>query len=156
MQREEIDDELKNVSFDYFYWYSRFEFALKEHHFLKNEQAGANAEVNWKKFQESYGDGYSVSSEANRLIKLHPKRQIISEQGGLDWRPVGIAHCKDDLCKVIVMLAAVRNNLFHGGKHGDADVDSRERNLELLKLGKLVLDQLAQMANFEGDYKRYY
>lgn len=156
MQREEIGAELKDVAFDYFYWYSRFEFALKEHHFLKDEQAGAKAEASWKKFQEKHSGGYNVSNEARRLIKLHPKRQIVLERGGLDWRPVGIAHCKDDLCKVIVMLATVRNNLFHGGKHGDADVDSRERNLELLKLGKLVLDQLAQMANLEGDYKRYY
>ena len=54
------------------------------------------------------------------------------------------------------MLSTVRNNLFHGGKHGDADVDNQKRNLELLELSKVVLDQLAQMANFEGDYKRYY
>ena len=54
MQREEIDDELKKVSFDYFYWYSRFEFALKENHFLKDEQAGAKAEANWEKFRERH------------------------------------------------------------------------------------------------------
>lgn len=158
MERDKIDSELKDTSFDYFYWHSRFEFALKENKYLKKHQRGAKAEPSWEKFQEKHKAEYVVSNEASQLIELHPKRQIISEQGGLDWRPVGVSHCKDndDLCRVIAMLNAVRNNLFHGGKHGDVDVDSRERNLKLLKLSKIVLDQLARLADFESDYKRYY
>ena len=54
------------------------------------------------------------------------------------------------------MLKAVRNNLFHGGKHGDVEMDSKKRNLELLKLGKHILDQLAQVAGLESDYTRNY
>ena len=117
---------------------------------------GAKAKPSWKKFQEKHSTEYMVSNEAIQLIKLHPKRQIVSEHGGLDWQPVGVLHCKNDLCRVITMLNAIRNNLFHGGKHGDIEVDDRKRNLELLKLSKAVLDQLAQMADFESDYKGYY
>lgn len=54
------------------------------------------------------------------------------------------------------MLKTIRNNLFHGGKHGDVDMDSKERNKELLKLGKLILDELANIADIEADYTRYY
>lgn len=54
------------------------------------------------------------------------------------------------------MLRTVRNNLFHGGKHGDEDLDSKERNVELLRCSKVVLDQLADEAGFAGDYKRFY
>jgi hypothetical protein len=156
MQRDEIDDELKDASFDYFYWYSRFEFALKENRYLKEHQAGAKAEPNWKAFREKHKDAYLVTKEARQLIELHPKRQFISESGGFDWRPVGIAHCKDDLCRVIAMLNTVRNNLFHGGKHGDVEVDDQIRNLKLLKLSQVVLDQLAKLADFEADYRRCY
>ena len=156
VRREEIDNELKDASFDYFYWFSRFEFALKENKYLKNHQADANAEPNWEEFQKKHKTEYVVSREASRLIGLHPKRQIVSENEELDWRPVGVSHCKDDLCRVIIMLNAVRNNLFHGGKHGDVEVDSKARNIELLRIGKVVLDQLARLAGFESDYTRYY
>lgn len=50
----------------------------------------------------------------------------------------------------------MRNNLFHGGKHGDMEQDDVSRNILLLKLGKEVLDELAVLADVEGDYLRYY
>ena len=156
MQKEDIDDQLKDAAFDYFYWYSRFEFALKENKYLKDHGAKAKAEASWNEFEEKHSTKYQTSSEARELIKLHPKRQIVSEDEGLTWIPVGVSHCKNDLCRVIAMLNTVRNNLFHGGKHGDAEVDDKNRNLQLLRVGKLVLDQLAKLADFESDYKRYY
>ena len=156
MQKDEIDIELQNTAFDYFYWFSRFEFALKENRYLKNHQAGAKAEPDWETFIKRYRTEYTASAEALQLIELHPKQQIVSTHGGLDWNAVGVSHCKDDLCRVITMLKTVRNNLFHGGKHGDTQMDNKQRNLELLRHGKLVLDQLAQLAGFESDYKRYY
>ena len=156
MRREEIDNELKDASFEYFYWFSRFEFALKENKCLKDHTQGAKAEPSWEEFQGKYCSGYVTSREACRLIELHPKRQIVSEHGKLKWVPVGVSHCKDDLCRIITMLKAVRNNLFHGGKHGDVEMDSKKRNLELLKLGKHILDQLAQVAGLESDYTRNY
>jgi hypothetical protein len=156
MRRDEIDNELKDASFDYFYWFSRFEFSLKENKYLKDHRAGVKAEPSWEEFRKKHRTEYVLSKEASRLKALHPKRQIVSGHGELDWTPVGVSHCKDDLCRVIIMLNAVRNNLFHGGKHGDTEMDSKERNLELLRLGKIVLDQMVQLGGFESDYRRYY
>lgn len=157
MRRNEINYQLTKAAFEYFYWFSRFEFALKENGYLKNHAEGANAEASWREFQEKFCSEYVISTEARRLLDLHPKHQIVSTNNdNLRWIPVGISHCKDDLCKVITMLKAIRNNLFHGGKHGDTDVDNRQRNQELLKIGKLILDQLASMANLQSDYTRYY
>ena len=156
MQKDEIDDELKNTAFDYFYWFSRFEFALKENGFLKSHDVGEKAEAGWEEFEGKCNAKYVPSEEAKQLVKLHPKRQIIAENGGLDWKLVGVGHCTNDLCKVILMLKAVRNNLFHGGKHGDREQDDKKRNLKLLSVGKKVLDQLADLGDFQGDYKRYY
>lgn len=156
MRRDDIDNQLKDASFEFFYWFSRFEFALKENKCLKSQKPGANAEPNWKKFQSDHKTEYVASTEARELIGLHPKRQYVAEHGELEWKPVGISHCNNDLCKVVAMLCTIRNNLFHGGKHGDTDLDSKERNLKLLAGGKVVLDQLAELAGFTSDYKRYY
>lgn len=156
MRREEITEDLEIASFEYFYWFSRFEFALKENKYLKSMEPGAKAEPSWEAFKGRYRANYIPSNEATRLIELHPKRQFVNAHHELDWKPVGLGHCNNDLCKIVTLLNTVRNNLFHGGKHGDTDVDNKERNLELLKISKVVLDQLAAHANVYEDYTRYY
>ena len=156
MRREDIDAQLKDASFEFFYWFSRFEFALKGNNCLKDHEPGAKAEPSWEEFQEKHSADYVASREARRLIELHPKRQYVTRNGEPEWKPVGLSHCNDDLCRLVTMLRTVRNNLFHGGKHGDIDVDRKERNIELLGCSKAVLDQLAQMAGFTNDYERYY
>ncbi len=156
MHLEEIDDDLKEISFEFFYWFSRFEFALKENNYLKDKTVGAKAEPNWEEFREKYKNEYVASEEAKRLIHLHPKRQFVAQAREPEWKPVGVAHCNNDFCKVITMLTTLRNNLFHGGKHGDVDVDKKERNIELLTVGNKVLKQLAQLSGIEHDYLRLY
>ena len=156
MRREEISKELESASFEYFYWFSRFEFALKKNKLLKRMDPGAKAEPSWEAFKEQDKESYKLSDEAKKIIELHPKRQFVNESHELDWKPVGIDHCTNDLCRIITMLNAIRNNLFHGGKHGDIDMDSRERNLGLLNNAKVILDQLVALASFEEDYTRYY
>lgn len=158
MQRNEIDIHLRDTSFEYFYWYSRFEFALKENGFLKRSNVGDTAEPCWSTFQKKYEENYEPSEDAIKLIILHPKRQIVGEGRKLLWRPVGLDHCKSrrSLGAAITMLNTIRNNLFHGGKHGDVDVDDKNRNLELLTTAKSVLDQLAVIGGFESDYIRFY
>lgn len=112
MRRNEIDNYLEGASFDYFYWFSRFEFALKENKYLKDKNVGAKAEPSWKEFQEKNKTDYIASKEASQFITLHPKRQIVSDNEELDWKPVGISHCNNDLCKIITMLNTVRESLI--------------------------------------------
>lgn len=50
VRKEEINNELKDLTFDFFYWFSRFEFALKERKCLKRDGIGDNAEPDWDKF----------------------------------------------------------------------------------------------------------
>lgn len=97
MRREDIDAELKNLSFEYFYWFSRYEFALKENGYLKNETENSKAEPGWETYLTDFCDRYSLTDNAKRLIKLHPKRQIVVANKNLDWRKVGIDDCKQNL-----------------------------------------------------------
>lgn len=41
LRKDDIAGELTQLAFDYFYWFSRFEFCLKENGFLRNKEPGA-------------------------------------------------------------------------------------------------------------------
>ncbi|EPA8366055.1 hypothetical protein ACQ676_001547 [Vibrio fluvialis] len=156
MRKEDIQSDLKNLAFDFFYWFSRFEFALKENKFLKREGDGENAEPGWDTFVERYSQTFQHSEQTMRLLELSPKRQKVGPNLDLEWRNVGLDDCRSELCKVIRLLKTIRNNLFHGGKHGADGWDEPHRSKELLEVGKSILDQLARAADFEADYTQYY
>lgn len=156
MRKENINDPLKTYAFDFFYWFSRFEFALKENCFLKRNGVGENAEPNWSAFVENYATTFEHTNETYRLLELNPKRQKVGENSELKWHDVGMADCKSELCKVVRLLKTIRNNLFHGGKHGADGWDDPARTQDLLQTGKLILDQLAGLADIEADYTQFY
>lgn len=156
MRFEELSDKYKEASFEFFYWFSRFEFALKENKLLKNVVDGTYAEAGWVTLVEKYEESYIATEETILLIKLHPQRQIVCETQGLRWKPVGTGHCKTELCKVVAMLLTVRNNLFHGGKHGNSSKEEQERDLLLINTSKTILDQFAAQFDLECDYTGYY
>ena len=156
MRREDIRDDLAKLAFDFFYRYSRFEFALKEHRFLRDHQPGRPATPDWYEFARARGAGYRVTAKAAELLRAAPKRQIVAANGDLEWRHVDLNACPDDLHKVIRLLQTIRNNLFHGGKHGAEGWDDPERTKSLLDLGAAVLEEIAQQTAIDGDYFRYY
>jgi hypothetical protein len=59
MRKKDIDEELQEASFDFFYWFSRFEFALKENRLLQCEKVGAPTEPSWRKFHHKFGTTYA-------------------------------------------------------------------------------------------------
>ena len=77
MRKDDIRDSLKEHAFDFFYWFSRFEFALKENRFLKHDGVGENAEPGWDVFAERYAGTFEHTVETNKLIELNPKRQKV-------------------------------------------------------------------------------
>lgn len=156
MRYEDIKQNFRDAAFDFFYKFSRFESALKENGYWTTEKDNKRIKPDWNKFEKKFGNSYSISFDAKRLVKERPKYQV-TDGHKVDWKAVGLDHCKDDsLTAVITCLKAVRNNLFHGGKHGDLEHDDISRNILLLTLGKGVLDELAKEADFEADYIRYY
>ena len=156
MRIDEVTPDISGLAFEFFYWFSRFEFCLKENHYLRHENDGDIAEPGWNKFVDRYFNQYIPSLEAQELIASPPERQIVRGNGTLDWTPVGLADCKSDLAMVARLVKTVRNNLFHGGKHGGTGWDDPARTQQLLTSSKAVLRQLAVLGSFEDDYlKRY-
>lgn len=155
MRREDVSEELSRLAFEFFFWFSRFEFTLKESGFLKSRVNGAKAEPGWDDFVDEWHAAFVMTDEARRLLADPPDRQIVMN-GLLQWRPVGLGDCTSELAKVVRLVKTIRNNLFHGGKHGNAGWDNPKRARQLLNDGKAILDQLADLAGFQGDYLRYY
>lgn len=156
VRKENIPPNLSNLAFDFFYWFSRFEFALKENKYLRNHTVGANAEPGWDKFVLNFQNSYVLSDQASALLQEKPERQVVTAHHQLAWEEVDLSECKSQLERVVRVLKTVRNNLFHGGKSGCKGWDNPERTELLLSLGKAVLDQFASLAQFQHDYTEYY
>jgi hypothetical protein len=60
------------------------------------------------------------------------------------------------LDRLIAHAQTVRNNLFHGGKHGGDSWDNPPRMRVLLASTIGVLDDLADRGGFGGDYSGDY
>lgn len=155
MRHDDIPDDLKRLAFDFFYWFSRFEFALKEARYLKSTEEGAKAEVSWARFIEKHRDAYHLTPAGQALIDAKPRRQIVRD-GELAFRDVGFNAGTTDLERVVRLANTVRNNLFHGGKHGSDYWDEPTRMRDLLTTTIKAVDDLAAQAGLQGDYERYY
>lgn len=105
---------IKYIALDFFYWFSRFEFALKENSFLNRTGVGENAEPGWYAFIERYAGVFKHSEQAQKLLELNTKRQKVGPHLAVEWKEVRMDDCRSDHCRVVRILKVVRNNLFHG------------------------------------------
>jgi hypothetical protein len=156
MLRDSVDPELSALAFEFFYWYSRLEFALKESGYLKNHSVGARAEPGWSDFVLHWSSTYEMCAGATALVSSAPRQQTVGDSDALKWEAVNLDDCTSDLARVVRLLKTVRNNLFHGGKHGAQGWDQPEQTRAFLSAGRTVLDSLAKMAALEADYTRRY
>lgn len=155
MKRTEITPSLQDAAFDFLFGFSRFEYCLKEKQFLKSTDAGKKAEPNWDKFVKKYRNGYAAGPGARALITARPRQQVVAANG-LAWKELQFEANEFELQKVTLLLRLVRNNLFHGGKHGDKHWDDPESTTRLLKQSQVVLDELVELGGFGNDYRRSY
>jgi len=155
MRSDEVPDELRRLAYDFFFWFSRFESALKERRYLVSQQVGARAKPNWDQFVAEFRESYTPSVAAKTLIEASPQRQVVGEHE-LTFEAISFPENCPQLDQVVTLLKTARNNLFHGGKHGSSYWDDPERVRALLAPSITILGELAQHAGFGGDYTRYY
>jgi hypothetical protein len=150
----ELDKDILKASLEYLYWFSRFEYTLKENNYLQHYESTENeipAKPNWKKFRLEYEDKYSLSENANKLINLSPKKQIakkIDSNWKLNWTEIKFENDDSELYKIITLLQIVRNNLFHGGKHHSKLNSDKERDFDLIKLSTEIIKEIAYIEDF--------
>ena len=156
MRAENIESDLRSVTFEFFYNFSRFEFALKENGILRSDVPGNSAEPGWSKFIALHQDTFVPSQASRNIVALNPLAQKIGENTSLVWEQVFIPVNASELKLVVTLLKTTRNNLFHGGKSGAKGWDDPVRTMELLKTGIEILNELAEMAAIQGDYLCHY
>lgn len=155
MRHEDVKEYLRPLIFDFFFWFSRFESALKENNWLQVKTVGATALADWKGFVEAYSGDYVLSDAAKSLIAANPKKQVVGD-AGLAFTHVTFPDSASQLDRVTLLLKTVRNNLFHGGKHGNAYWDDSDRIRLLLPLCISVLKELAELGGMQADFTGYY
>lgn len=152
----DLDGDLRQLVFDFFLRFSRFESALKERHYLQWTQPGNKAVPSWKRFAADHRAGYQPNAAAIALMEAKPKMQVIGGTGDLEFVEEPLAENLPVLDRVIAHANTVRNNLFHGGKHGGDNWDNPARMRVLLTCTIGVLEDLADRGGFGGDYSGYY
>jgi hypothetical protein len=145
-------DDLRNLIYEFFFKFSRFEFALKEYKYRKPGRFNKNAEPDWKSFIKDFEKVYTPDEFADQLLTLPPRRQII-KNGNLDWEDLSFNETDSLLKKVAISIKTIRNNLFHGGKHGDNFWDDPNRIKFLLENGNKVINHLS---NLHDDLRSHY
>ena len=156
MQRVNVANEFKDLAFDFFFHFSRFEYALKANGFLKSAAFGSNADANWDACVKKFEGSYSPGTDALELTELAPKKQIVGRDRQLGWADVGFGASASELEKVSRHLRTTRNNLFHGGKNGGGGWDDSARNINIVSAGTKVLFSLAELGKLMNDFNCEY
>lgn len=155
IKRDDINEIVQKKAFEFFYWFSRFEFCLKERGYLKSKQNGARAEPGWKGFVKEFESQYAQSKEAKLLVSLKPLQQKVGKNELLVWEEINIDN-DNELQQVVSTLKTIRNNLFHGGKHSVEGWDDIKRTEKLLVMGVQVMKEIVQTAGWDDDFERAY
>lgn len=155
MRYEEVRDDLRPLIYDFFFWFSRFEYALKEANWLVSHDIGAPARPGWKDFITAHEGHYQPSQAGADLIAANRLKQVVGD-AGLDFTVVTFKADDSQLLRITILLRTVRNNLFHGGKKGRAGWDDPDRIRQLLPLCITILEELAEFDNVQTDYTGNY
>lgn len=152
---DDLDEELKNLVFDFFYWFSRFEYALKME-LPKVKGPGESAQANWNEFRTKHESEYVVIPALTELLDEPPSREIYIEGGASTWQELTFGSTESELGKAIKVVKTIRNNLFHGGKACETGWDDPDRIRFLLPRGVKVLHSFAALDQYGTHYSYQY
>lgn len=150
-----FNNDVKEIVYDFFYKFSRFEFALKESGYIKTG-ARNSALPDWKKFYTKYQTDYVLNKQERELFLSPPKVQSFIKRE-IHWVDFSFEDGQSELEQLTLLLRAIRNNLFHGGKYGDRSWDDTVRIQYLLIRGICCLDNFSSLsedlsAHYLGKY----
>ncbi len=130
---------MENEAKDFFLFFAKFEYALKNSDFVKYDKK--RAKPDWEKFKKMTKIPSSINSDEDvkYLKKNPPKVQCYDDTSKrLIWNE---RKKINDTSELIDACLTIRNNLFHGGKCNDSD---NIRNMSLLNSAKKILEALLE------------
>jgi hypothetical protein len=138
--------EVSDVVVQFFYFFSRFEYALKRCKYNIGENNGAKAD--WDKFgndldeenlfSEIVESDESFKKACDYLFDNSPKKQIARDYE-ISWTECPVDG--RDFKNLFILVRRVRNNLFHGGKFPDMPIEGSERDELLLNNCLIILEK---------------
>ena len=81
MHLEGFGHKLRNSHcFDFFYWFSRFEYALKENQYVAKGPYGSAAPA-WTEFESDFSEVYRLTTEGREFVRRRAQRQVYAGPG---------------------------------------------------------------------------
>lgn len=134
-----------NVVFQFFAFFSRFEYSLKRSGFLK---PGERAEANWDTYANTLRGRFAIIDnptfrDATDFLRREPPKTQVITCGELAWRETIQGAGEHHEQYILRLVRTVRNNLFHGGKYPVplGQIIDVARNRLLLKAGVTILNE---------------
>ena len=87
VHRESIDAEVRDLALEFFYWCSRFEFALKGNGRFSAGRGGV-VQVDWKSFFREHEASYQSCDAADPLLRSPPDVQRARTGSAREWAPI--------------------------------------------------------------------
>jgi len=148
IQQTRVD---KDLLFEFFITFSRFEYALKESDFfqwLNTERTNGfkppNAQPDWDRFAVSLRDSFRADKmdklcEACEYIELSPPFRQVIVNNDILWetpiRPEG----EKQIDFLLRMIRCFRNNLFHGGEYNNLGIQEITERIERRLKSSLII-----------------
>lgn len=141
----------RELLLEVFLSFARFEYALKATGLFvqhpENAQCPLTAEPDWDPFAVTLRGVFNAKkndelTQACWLLSESPPNRQVIVNGASAWEPPVSDRTLSEIELLLRMVRWVRNNLFHGGKHGSIGVhETRERTEALLRSSLMVLDE---------------
>jgi len=148
----------KNLLFDFFLSFSKFEFALKTAGFATGNEKKVSPD--WVSFAASLKNTFDKTQNKNLTDSIDyflnnpPWKQVLIN-GAMHWDASVPNNGISEIEKVLLLIRRVRNNLFHGGKFNFDIHKDKERTITLLKSSLVILNACLPLApNVEYNYKK--
>ena len=149
---------IRQLSCDFFYNFSRFEYAIKASGYFRQNSQSSDAWPDWNRFEQSLPNVFqTVQNEKLRkacqyLLDNPPRKQVIVNNS-IEWRESLKRQNESEVRFLLRMVRCMRNNLFHGGKHETKINIDTERTKLLLHSGLVILDEILRLSqDVKGKY----
>jgi hypothetical protein len=136
----------KDLVFEFFFVFSRFEYALKRAKYVTGEDGKVKAD--WDKFAKCiktlFNSGATPEiAKAVSYLRTNPPMKQNHHNKVLGWTPV--TRSENGVRWLLRLTQTVRNNLFHGGKFSDGPFNDPARDTQLLSYCLILLNECLKL-----------
>ena len=135
---------------EFFVLFAKFECAVKHGGFLR--QPNGRAAPDWIAFAKDseitlagLQEDEKLAEYVNYLVTSPPKEQVVKD-GKLDWDEKA---SPTNFAGLLLAIARVRNNLFHGGKFDCKKFENEGRSVRLITASIVVLRNIIQQLKMD-------